>query len=52
MTATAGTEPLIMLTAPAPAAMRCLEKSVMSKGDIDLFEINEAFAYVVLKFMK
>lgn len=52
MTATAGTEPLIMLTAPAPAAQRCLEKAGMRKSDIDLWEINEAFAAVVLKFMK
>ncbi len=52
MTATAGTEPLIMLTAPAPAAQRCLEKAGMSGDDIDLWEINEAFASVVLKFMK
>ncbi|MEM8769760.1 MAG: acetyl-CoA C-acetyltransferase [Pseudomonadota bacterium] len=52
MTATAGTEPLIMLTAPAPAAERCLAKAGMSKNDIDLWEINEAFASVVLKFMK
>jgi acetyl-CoA C-acetyltransferase len=52
MTATAGTEPLIMLTAPAPAAQRCLEKAGLAKGDIDLWEINEAFAAVVLKFMK
>ncbi len=52
MTATAGTEPLIMLTAPAPAARRCLEKAGMQKSDIDLWEINEAFAAVVLKFMK
>jgi acetyl-CoA C-acetyltransferase len=52
MTATAGTEPLIMLTAPGPAAQRCLDKAGMSKGDIDLWEINEAFASVVLKFMK
>jgi acetyl-CoA C-acetyltransferase len=50
--ATAGTEPLIMLTAPGPAAQRCLEKAGMSKNDIDFFEINEAFASVVLKFMK
>ncbi|MEM6707290.1 MAG: acetyl-CoA C-acetyltransferase [Pseudomonadota bacterium] len=50
--ATAGTEPLIMLTAPAPAAERCLKKAKMSINDIDLFEINEAFASVVLKFMK
>jgi len=52
MTATAGTEPLIMLTAPGPAAQRCLDKAGMNKGDIDLWEINEAFASVVLKFMK
>jgi acetyl-CoA C-acetyltransferase len=50
--ATAGTEPLIMLTAPGPAAQRCLDKAGMSKNDIDIFEINEAFASVVLKFMK
>ena len=52
MTATAGTEPLIMLTAPAPAAQRCLAKAGMSQNDIDLWEINEAFASVVLKFLK
>lgn len=52
MTATAGTEPVIMLTAPAPAAEICLKKAGMSKNDIDLFEINEAFAAVVLKFQK
>lgn len=52
MTATAGTEPVIMLTAPAPAAEICLKKAGMNKNDIDLFEINEAFAAVVLKFQK
>ena len=52
MTATAGTEPVIMLTAPAPAAKLCLKKAGMEKGDIDLFEINEAFASVVLKFKR
>jgi len=52
MTAVAGTEPVIMLTAPAPAAKRCLEKAGMDFGDIDLFEVNEAFAAVVLKFFK
>ncbi len=52
MTATAGTEPVIMLTAPAPAAQRCLAKAGMEPADIDLWEINEAFASVVLKFMK
>ncbi len=52
MTAVAGTEPVIMLTAPAPAAKRCVEKAGMTFGDIDLFEVNEAFASVVLKFFK
>jgi acetyl-CoA C-acetyltransferase len=52
MTATAGTEPVIMLTAPAPAAQLVLKKAGMSKENIDLFEINEAFASVVLKFKK
>ncbi len=52
MSATAGTEPVIMLTAPGPAAMTCLQKAGMTPDDIDLWEINEAFAAVVLKFMK
>jgi acetyl-CoA C-acetyltransferase len=52
MTATAGTEPVIMLTAPGPAAEACLERARMSIDDIDLFEVNEAFAAVVLKFLK
>ena len=52
MTATAGAEPVIMLTAPAPAAEICLRKAGMTKKDIDLFEINEAFAAVVLKFQR
>jgi len=52
MTATAGTEPVIMLTAPGPAAKICLEKAGMQTSDIDLFEINEAFASVVLKFQR
>src|SRR5439155_14319213 len=52
MTAVAGDEPVIMLTAPAPAARRCLEKAGMSVGDIDLWEVNEAFAAVVLKAMR
>jgi acetyl-CoA C-acetyltransferase len=51
MTATAGTEPVIMLTAPGPATLRCLEKAGMTVGDIDLFEVNEAFASVVLQFL-
>ena len=52
MSATAGTEPVIMLTAPAPAAQLCLKKAGMTAADIDLWEVNEAFASVVLKFLK
>ena len=52
MTAVAGTEPVIMLTAPGPAATKCIEKAGMTFDDIDLFEVNEAFAAVVLKFLK
>ncbi|MGE3074166.1 MAG: acetyl-CoA C-acetyltransferase [Dehalococcoidia bacterium] len=51
-TATAGSEPVIMLTAPAPATQMVLKKAGMSKDNIDLFEINEAFASVVLKWQK
>jgi acetyl-CoA C-acetyltransferase len=51
-TAVVGTEPVIMLTAPGPAALKCLEKAGMTKDDIDLWEINESFAAVVLKFFK
>jgi len=42
----------LKLTAPAPAAEICLKKAGMSKKDIDLFEVNEAFAAVVLKFKR
>ncbi len=52
MTAVAGTEPVIMLTAPGPAAKRVVQKAGMTFDDIDLFEVNEAFAAVVLKFFK
>ena len=48
-TAAVGSEPVIMLTAPGPAAERCLAKAGMSTSDIDLWEINEAFAAVPLK---
>jgi acetyl-CoA C-acetyltransferase len=41
-----------MLTAPAPAAKRCLAKAGMAPSDIDLWEVNEAFASVVLRFLK
>ena len=51
-TAVAGTEPVIMLTAPGPATLRCLSKAGMTIDDIDLIEVNEAFAAVVLKFLK
>jgi acetyl-CoA C-acetyltransferase len=47
-----GTEPTIMLTGPAPSARKALAKAGLSVDDIDLFEVNEAFAAVVLKFMK
>jgi acetyl-CoA C-acetyltransferase len=50
--ATAGDEPVIMLTAPAPASKIALDKAGMTWDDIDLFEVNEAFAAVVLKFVK
>lgn len=52
MTATAGSEPVIMLTAPAPAAQLAAKKLGMTLDNIDLFEVNEAFASVVLKFFK
>ncbi|MBZ4376451.1 acetyl-CoA C-acetyltransferase [Corallococcus sp. AS-1-6] len=47
--ATLGTEPLIMLTAPAPVSQKALRMAGMKAGDIDLWEINEAFAAVVLQ---
>jgi acetyl-CoA C-acetyltransferase len=48
-TATAGAEPVIMLTAPAPASEKALKLAGMSVADIDLWEINEAFATVPLQ---
>jgi acetyl-CoA C-acetyltransferase len=47
-----GSEPTIMLTAPADVTRKLLRRAAMDKGDIDLFEINEAFASVVLRFMR
>jgi acetyl-CoA C-acetyltransferase len=47
-----GSEPTIMLTGPAPAAEKALAKAGLTIDDIDLFEVNEAFAAVVMKFMK
>jgi len=52
MSAVAGTEPVIMLTGPGPATQRCLAKAGMTIDDIDLIEVNEAFAAVVLKFLR
>ena len=52
MTAAVGAEPVIMLTAPGPAARRALDKAGMTAADIDLWEINEAFASVVLKAIR
>lgn len=47
-----GTEPTIMLTGPAPASKKALAKAGMTARDIDLFEVNEAFAAVVLRFAR
>ena len=49
-TAKIGTDPTIMLTGPVPVTERVLERNGMNIGDIDLFEVNEAFASVVLRF--
>ncbi|MDJ0640266.1 MAG: acetyl-CoA C-acetyltransferase [Paracoccaceae bacterium] len=51
-TAKIGTDPTIMLTGPVPATQKILADSGMSIGDIDLFEVNEAFSSVVLRFMQ
>ena len=51
-TAAVGSEPVIMLTAPGPASERCLAKAGMAVGDIDLWEVNEAFAAVPLKTIR
>jgi acetyl-CoA C-acetyltransferase len=50
--ATVGSEPIIMLTAPAPAAEKALRAAGMTARDIDLWEINEAFAAVVLQTIR
>ncbi|MGV6888100.1 acetyl-CoA C-acetyltransferase [Rhodophyticola sp. SM2404] len=47
-----GTDPTIMLTGPVPATQKILKDSGMSISDIDLFEVNEAFSSVVLRFMQ
>ncbi len=51
-TAVTGAEPTIMLTGPAPASKKALAKAGLSIDDIDLIEMNEAFAAVVLRFVK
>jgi acetyl-CoA C-acetyltransferase len=50
--ATAGSEPVIMLTAPTPASRKALAQAGMQPGDIDLWEINEAFAAVPLQTIR
>ncbi len=51
-TAKIGTDPTIMLTGPVPVTHKILADAGMSIGDIDLFEVNEAFSSVVLRFMQ
>jgi acetyl-CoA C-acetyltransferase len=51
-TAKIGTDPTIMLTGPVPATQKILADSGMEIGDIGLFEVNEAFSSVVLRFMQ
>ena len=51
-TAKIGTDPTIMLTGPVPVTEKILRESGMSIRDLDLFEVNEAFAAVVLRFMQ
>jgi acetyl-CoA C-acetyltransferase len=47
-----GTDPTIMLTGPVPATQKILADSGMAFSDIDLFEVNEAFSSVVLRFIQ
>jgi acetyl-CoA C-acetyltransferase len=47
-----GSEPAIMLTGPIPVTEKVLKKAGMAIGDVDLFELNEAFASVVLRYMQ
>jgi acetyl-CoA C-acetyltransferase len=51
-TALSGADPTIMLTGPAPASRKALERAGLTADDLDLVEINEAFAAVVLRFVK
>jgi acetyl-CoA acetyltransferase family protein len=49
---TVGVDPVIMLTGPIPATRQLLERNGMAIGDVDLFEVNEAFAPVVLAWQR
>lgn len=51
-TAVSGSDPTIMLTGPVPAVRKALAKAGMSPSDIDLWEVNEAFAAVVMRVMR
>jgi acetyl-CoA C-acetyltransferase len=51
-TANVGDDPTLMLNAPVPAARKVLMKAGLSQGDIDLWEVNEAFAVVLEKFIR
>ena len=51
-TAAIGSEPTIMLTGPTPATLKALDRAGLEVSDIDLFELNEAFAAVVMKWQK
>ncbi|HET8705498.1 MAG TPA: acetyl-CoA C-acyltransferase, partial [Pseudomonadales bacterium] len=50
--ASIGSEPTLMLDGPAPATLRALKRAGMSVQDMDLFELNEAFAAVALEYMR
>jgi acetyl-CoA C-acetyltransferase len=52
MAAVSGADPTIMLTGPAPAARKALARAGLEVADIDLWEMNEAFAAVAMRFMK
>ncbi len=51
-TAVLASDPIIMLTGPGPAAKKCLQKAGLTAADIDLWEINEAFASAAMRYMK
>lgn len=51
-TAITSTDPIIMLTGPGPAAKKCLKTAGLTVADVDLWEINEAFASVAMRYMR